>query len=204
MPYALKVVAFEAATDVFGFEDGWKLVEISTVPDLDLLGAATQNCIGYNWHYQLLPAPDDELEYLKQKFRTQWDTPKNREQFGDAWVEERCEGYKRCPLPKRHYRILALLDNESKARAAVILGEKAACDSGAAIYAGYRDLGQASTVCIDGTEFYLLQATMGPYWMPEDVAEHMATYWKANASSWDEEAFQKKVKQYARYRFAYA
>ena len=202
MQYTPEVGEFEAPIDLYVFDDGWKIVEVRTEKDLATVGRTTRNCIGASWAIKIITGNvEDDRALLREQFRAQWDTPYNRERHGDEWVEKMVASADKCPLPNRQYKIGALIDDEGRVHAALMLGEKNAVD-GRCTYATYRDLGQFEMLMpLDGCEFYLLQATMGTAWMPEQVAMRCAEWWKAQGvGTWNEEAFQAKVDSYNRTR----
>lgn len=196
--YVPQVVEFDEPVLLYEYEDGWKILELRTAEDLNKVGKSTKNCIGSGWTNKILTPECDDTEATaaaEATARACWDKPENRARLGDAWVEARvreCVGY---TTTTRQYKIGALVNAEGGVVAALMLGEKNAMAGGAS-YAGYRDLGQETTITLDGWEFYLLQATYGTAWMPEQVGQRLAIWWKSLTDSWDEEAFQKSVAKY--------
>ena len=196
--YEPAVAEFDSATDLYLYDDGWKIVELHSEHDLIQLGTITKNCIGPRWFPQLLPAPEGENAEAEAEAtaRRLWDTEENRERLGQEWIEKQVAQTLRYSTAKRCYRIAALIDTDNRPYAAIILGEKDAVDGGCS-YSSYRDLGQETTLTLDGQEFYLLQATWGISWCPQPVAERCAEWWKDKVGGeWDEESFQAKVERY--------
>lgn len=196
--YVPQVVEFDNPTLLYEYEDGYKIIELREADDLAKVGKATKNCIGAGWENKILHPGVDDTEAAKAAEATAracWDKPANRERLGDEWVEARvreCVGY---TSTMRQYKIGALVNAEGGVVAALMLGEKNAMTGGAS-YAGYRDLGQETTITLDGWEFYLLQATYGTAWMPEQVGQRLAIWWKSLTDSWDEKSFQDSVNRY--------
>lgn len=199
--YTPTQVKFKNPKVIHEFEDGWTVLELTEPEDLLTCGKATQNCINESWAGKLLLerefTEDEEREFLRQSFKAQWDTPERRKNMGDAYVERMVAGAETCPLPKRSYKVAALVDAENRCHAAIILGEQAQVLEGKLSYGSYRDLGQDSVVTLDGREFMFLQATYGTSWMPKVVAERCAEWWKHHsAGDWVQDKFESSVHKY--------
>lgn len=197
--YKPVVVEFDNPITLYTYEDGHAICELREADDLAKVGQSTKNCIGAGWASKILVPGAGDAEALaaaEANARACWDKPENRARLGDAWVETRvkeCIGY---TTTTRQYKIGALLNDEGCVCAALMFGEKNAV-LGGCIYASYRDLGQETTVHLDEWDFFLLQATYGTAWMPEQVGQRLAIWWKEVADgAWDEEAFQAKVERY--------